>query len=154
LLRNAQKRDKKIEQNNRGRKQKQNGGGEKNIFCEPRTNFVEKVFIVLLNSPCYETPKNAIKKIEAKKSGLDFLVNFLVKAFRHHFFVKSFCCVFELTSLKTDVQKVTWKFLSVICKKFSTWSFRKSIFMLFLNSSYRETPKQLLKQSQKKKFSR
>jgi hypothetical protein len=30
-------------------------------------DFFEKSFIVFLNSPCYETPKNAIKKLIKKK---------------------------------------------------------------------------------------
>jgi hypothetical protein len=33
--------------------------------------FCQNIFIVFFNSPCRETPKNVIKKIE-KKSGLDF----------------------------------------------------------------------------------
>jgi hypothetical protein len=49
LFRNAQKRDKKTEQNNRGREKKR-GKKAQMFFC------------VFLNSPCYATPKNAIKK--------------------------------------------------------------------------------------------
>jgi hypothetical protein len=37
------------------------------IFCdEPRWTVSKKTIIVFLNSPCYETPKNAIKKIKIK----------------------------------------------------------------------------------------
>jgi hypothetical protein len=43
-------------------------------------------------------PKNVIKNRE--KIGFGFLVEFFVKAFRHDFFVKCFCNVFELPSLK------------------------------------------------------
>jgi hypothetical protein len=66
LLRNAQKRDKKIEQNNRGLNKK-NGGKKSHIFCdEPRWTSSKKVLIAFLNSPCYETPKTRLKKIDKK----------------------------------------------------------------------------------------
>jgi hypothetical protein len=51
-------------------------------------SFFGEIFIVFLNSPHRETPKNVIKKIE-KKSGLGFLSIFC-KTFRHDFFVKRF----------------------------------------------------------------
>jgi hypothetical protein len=37
-------------------------------------------------------------------------------------------------------------------EKFSTWNFCKNIFVVFLDSPYRETPKILLKKSQEKKY--
>jgi hypothetical protein len=51
--------------------------------------FPRFIFIVFLNSPHRETPKNVIKKIE-KKISFGFLVEFLIKTFRHDFFVKPF----------------------------------------------------------------
>jgi hypothetical protein len=51
--------------------------------------FFRDFFIVFLNSPHRETPKNVIKKIE-KQSVWDFFVDFFVKTFRHDFFVKHF----------------------------------------------------------------
>jgi hypothetical protein len=62
LLRNAKKRDKKIEQK-QPREKKKNGGNKTRIFCdEPDGLFRKKVFFVFLNSPCYETPKKRLKK--------------------------------------------------------------------------------------------
>jgi hypothetical protein len=62
--------------------------------------FLREFFIVVLNSPRRETPKNVINKIE-KKSVLDFFVDFFVKTFRHDFLQNLFCSVFELPSLKS-----------------------------------------------------
>jgi hypothetical protein len=60
LLRNAQKRDKtKIEQNNRGREKKTEEKKPKFSVMSPAA-FFGFLFLVFLNSPCYETPKNAI----------------------------------------------------------------------------------------------
>jgi hypothetical protein len=56
-------------------------------------------FIVFLNSPHRETPKNVIKQNQ-EKSVLDFWSNFLQKLFDTMFFAKRFFCVFELPSLK------------------------------------------------------
>jgi hypothetical protein len=48
-------------------------------------------FIMFLNSPHRETPKNVIKKIEQKaKIGFGFFVEFFVKFFRHDVFFKTF----------------------------------------------------------------
>jgi hypothetical protein len=46
-------------------------------------------FIVFLNSPYRETPKNVIKKIR-EKVGFGPLVETFVKSFRHDFFAKRF----------------------------------------------------------------
>jgi hypothetical protein len=61
-----------------------------------------------------------------------------------NFMQKVFCSVFEHPSL----EKLTWKFLSTLKKK-STWTFCKNILMVFLNSHYRETPKNVVKTNQK-----
>jgi hypothetical protein len=61
-------------------------------FCE--------IFIVCLNSPHRETPKNVTKK-NREKIGFGFLIDFFVKPFRHDFFVKRFCSVFEIPSLSS-----------------------------------------------------
>jgi hypothetical protein len=69
LLRNAQKRDKKIEQNNRGRKKKE---GEKTTFfvMSPRWIFVEKKPRVfeppLLRNAQKRGKQNAIKTIKIR----------------------------------------------------------------------------------------
>jgi hypothetical protein len=61
--------------------------------------FSRHFFIVFLNSPYREAPKNVINKTE-KKSVLDFWSNFLSKFFDTMFFVKRFCVCFELPSLR------------------------------------------------------
>jgi hypothetical protein len=62
--------------------------------------FFSRCFIVFLNCPRRETPKNVIKEIE-KKSVLDFFGDSFVKTFRHDFFAKHFfCSAFELSSLR------------------------------------------------------
>jgi hypothetical protein len=71
LLRNAQKRDKKTEQNNRGR-EKKNGGGKSRIFCdEPRwifLNFFFRVFELPLLRNAQKTPlKKSIKNKNKNK---------------------------------------------------------------------------------------
>jgi hypothetical protein len=69
LLRNRQKtQQNKTEQAHRGRGL---GGGAKEkkatlFYDGPRWNKNLKKKIVFLNSACYETPKNAIKKIKGK----------------------------------------------------------------------------------------
>jgi hypothetical protein len=50
---------------------------------------LKRFFIVFLNSPHRQPPKNVIKKVE-KKIGFGLLVNFFVKTFRHDFFAKRF----------------------------------------------------------------
>jgi hypothetical protein len=55
--------------------------------------FFRDFFIVFLNSPHRETPKNVIKKIE-KKSVLDFFVVFFEKLFDTIFWQNVFCSVF------------------------------------------------------------
>jgi hypothetical protein len=50
--------------------------------------FFPDFFIVFLNSPHRETPKNVIKK--SRKIGFGFFVVFFAKTFRHDFFVKRF----------------------------------------------------------------
>jgi hypothetical protein len=63
--RNAQKRDKKIEQNNRGREK---NGGKKATFCVMSADgLFGGNIIAFFYSPCHETPKNAIKKSMKKK---------------------------------------------------------------------------------------
>jgi hypothetical protein len=51
--------------------------------------FFRDFFILFLNSPHQETPKNVIKK-NREKIGLGFFVDFFVKTFRQDFFVKRF----------------------------------------------------------------
>jgi hypothetical protein len=46
-------------------------------------------FIVFLNSPHRETPKNVIQK-NRKQIGFGFFIEFFVKTFRHDFFAKRF----------------------------------------------------------------
>ena len=57
------------------------------------SDFFRDFFIVFLNSPHRETPKNVIKKIE-KKSVLDFFVDFFEKLFDTIFWQNVFCSVF------------------------------------------------------------
>jgi hypothetical protein len=54
--------------------------------------FVRYFFIVFLNSPHRETPKNVRNKIR-EKIGFGFLVELFVKSFRHDFFCKTFFVV-------------------------------------------------------------
>jgi hypothetical protein len=61
--------------------------------------FFSIFFIVFLNSPHRETPKNVINK-NREKIGFGFLVEFFVKTFRRDFFQNVFCSAFELPSLK------------------------------------------------------
>ena len=65
------------------------------------------------------------------------MVEFFVKTFRHDFFVKRFCSVFELPSLKNTrkcdktkkvEEKLTSKFLSKFWDMFLTWTFCKKHF--------------------------
>jgi hypothetical protein len=88
--------------------------------------FFRYCFIVLLNSPYRETPKNVIKKIE-EKLVLDFWSNLLENIFNTIFFLQNvFCGVFELPSLrksrkrdktKKNEVKLTSKFLSIFLGK-------------------------------------
>ena len=55
--------------------------------------FFRDFFIVFLNSPHRETPKNVIKKID-KKSVLDFFVDFFEKLFDTNFWQNVFCSAF------------------------------------------------------------
>jgi hypothetical protein len=115
------------------------------------------LFIVFLNSPHRETPKNVIEK-NREEVGLGF--------FRRSYCKMFFCsaCVFELPSLrntrkhdktkksqgKTDIEI----FVDLFWERFSTGLFTQNIVMMFLNSPYRETPKNVLrtkKQVKKKK---
>jgi hypothetical protein len=117
-------------------------------------------FIVFLNSPHRETPKNVIKK-NSKKSRFWIFVRIFCKNFSTRFFLYNvFCSVFELPSLKNTrkrdktkkvEEKLTSKILSKFWKKVSTWTFCKNIFMVFLNSPCRETPKNVLKKKSRKK---
>jgi hypothetical protein len=52
--------------------------------------FFREFFIVFLNSPHRETPKNVIKenRLNREKIGLGFFCRFFCKSFRHDFFVK------------------------------------------------------------------
>jgi hypothetical protein len=50
-------------------------------------------FIVFVNSPHRETPKNVIKQ-NREKIGFGFLVEFFVKTFRHDVFCKTFFLCF------------------------------------------------------------
>jgi hypothetical protein len=115
---------------------------------------------VFLNSPHRETPKNVKKNRE--KVGFGFLVEFFreKKLFDTIFLQNVFCSVFELPSLKNTrkrdktkkvEEKLTSNFLSKIWKYFSTWTFCKNIFMVFLNSPCREAPKNVLKKKPGKK---
>jgi hypothetical protein len=62
--------------------------------------FFRLFFVVFLNSPHRETPKNVIKQFR-EKVGFGFLIEFFVKTFRHDFVCKTFfCSVFELPSLR------------------------------------------------------
>jgi hypothetical protein len=60
LLRNAQKRGKKKS----SKTTEGGGGGKAAFFVMSPDGFFRNIFIVFLNSPCYETPKNAVKKID------------------------------------------------------------------------------------------
>ena len=113
---------------------------------------------MFLNSPCREAPKNVIKK-KSRKSRFWIFGRIFCRNFSTRFFLQNvFCSVFELPSLRNTrkrdktkkvEEKLTSNFLS---KYFSTWAFCKHIFMVFLNSPCRETPKNVLKKkSQKKK---
>jgi hypothetical protein len=68
LLRNAQKRDKKISnQTTEGQKQNKNGRKKATFFVmSPDGIFRKTIFLVFLNSPCYETPKKRVKKVDEK----------------------------------------------------------------------------------------
>jgi hypothetical protein len=100
-------------------------------------------FIVLLNSPHRETPQKDLSyKDNREKKRLWVLIEFFVKTFRHDFFAKLFCSVFELPSLrnirnrdktKTE-EKLTSKNFRFFWEKFSTWTFCKNVFVVFLNS--------------------
>jgi hypothetical protein len=59
--------------------------------------FLRDLFIVFLNSPHRDTPKNVIKK-NCEKIGVGFFVDFFVKTFRHDFFLQRVCSAFELPS--------------------------------------------------------
>jgi hypothetical protein len=73
-----------------------------------RVRFIFLIFfMVFLNSPHRETPKNVIKKID-KKSVSDFWSIFLEKLFDTIFLSNVFCCVFELP-LPRNVRRRTKK---------------------------------------------
>jgi hypothetical protein len=121
-----------------------------------------RFFIVFLNSPHRETPKNVIKK-NREKIGFGFFWSIFLKNFSTRFFCKTFFVVLlnsphqetPKNAIKTKKveEKLISKNLSVFWefsrKKFSTWTFYKNIFMVFLNSPYRETPKNVLKKNPK-----
>jgi hypothetical protein len=85
LLRNAQKYDKK----NRTKQPRV----KKNLaffVMSPDGFFREKVFFVVLNSPCYETPQKRLKKNRLKNKKVSNYFCFgaaaNVRHFRHFFF--------------------------------------------------------------------
>jgi hypothetical protein len=69
LLRNAQKRDKTIEQN-QPREREKKTEGKKNAFfvMSPDGLFWKKSFFVFLNSPCYEKIDKKIKNQNQNKT--------------------------------------------------------------------------------------
>jgi hypothetical protein len=89
--------------------------------------FFRYVFIVFLNSPHRETPKNVIKQIR-EKIGFGFLAE--------EVFTKN------SAAGKTDIESVV---------EILNWTFCKNILMVFLNFPCRETPKNVLKKNQEKK---
>jgi hypothetical protein len=68
------------------------------------SDFFSRFFIVFLNSPHREKPKNVINKFE-KKSVLGFLVDFFEKLFDTIFLQNVFCSVFELPSLRSTLKR-------------------------------------------------
>jgi hypothetical protein len=110
------------------------------------------------------SPRNAQKrdKKESRKNQFWIFGRIFVKTFRHDLFCKTFFVVFfELPSLgitrKRDKTKkveenLTSNFLSIFLGKAFDMDFLQKYFMMFLNSPYRETPKNVLKKkSQEKK---
>jgi hypothetical protein len=82
-----------------GREARQQGAAKQTEIGDPRggseakkgpgPDFLEIFFVVFLNSPHGETPKNAIPK-KSRKNGFESFVDFFVKTFRHDFFAKRF----------------------------------------------------------------
>jgi hypothetical protein len=87
-------------------------------------------------------PRNAQEHNKNReKGGFGFFVDCFDKTFRNDLFAKSFFVCFELTSLRNTrkrdwTEKVEEKLTSFFCK---------NIFMVLMNSPYRETPKKALK---------
>jgi hypothetical protein len=67
LLRRAKKNDRKKSSKTEGKKKKTEETKATYFVMIPDGFLCKKVFIVLLNSAFYETPKNAIKQIDGKK---------------------------------------------------------------------------------------
>jgi hypothetical protein len=101
------------------------------------------------------------KEIEKNKTVLDFFVDCFVKAFRHDSFVKRFCGVFELPSLRNtrkrykqikNKEKLTSKFLSIYLGKFFDMDFFSFFFVkifvwCFTTPLTEKRPKTYLKKS-------
>jgi hypothetical protein len=130
------------------------------FFCKKSQKARPIFFVVFLNSPHRETPKNVIKRFSRKNRFWTFGQIFC-KNFSTRFFLQNvFCSVFELPSLKNTrkcdktkkaEEKLTSKFLSKFWEKFSARTFCQNIFMVFSNSPCRETPKTVLKKTATKK---
>jgi hypothetical protein len=71
------------------------------------------------------------------------------------FFNSAFELPLPVNAQKRDKKKSTknrfWIFFRFFWKMFSTWTFCKNMFVVFLNSPYRETPKNIPKKRQEKK---
>jgi hypothetical protein len=125
-----------------------------NFFCKKSQKARPIFFIVFLNCPHRETPKNVIKLFR-EKNGFGLLVKFFVKTFRHDFFkLPSLKNTRKCDKTKKVEEKLTSKFLSKCWEKFSTRTFCQNIFMVFSNSPCRETPKNVLKKTATKKKKR
>jgi hypothetical protein len=112
---------------------------------------------VVLNSL---TEKRQKRDKTRKKTLLDFFVDFLQKLFDTIFLQNVLCSVFELPSLRNTrkrdkTKKVEKRLTSEFCRfvrgRFSTWAFCKNVFVVFLNSSYREMPKNVLRKRSRNK---
>ena len=118
--------------------------------------FFNIYFIVFLNSPHRETPKNVIKQ-NREKIGFGFLVEFFVKTFGHDFFCKTLYNVLELPSLrntrkrdktKKAEEKLTSNFLG---KVFDTDFLPKYFYGVFELPLPRNAQKRTKKNVKKKK---
>jgi hypothetical protein len=142
--------------------------------------FCKTLFVVLLNSNRCETPENAIKPHKNRgKVDIEIFVDFFGESFRHGLFAKIFVVVFlnspcretpqapKRTKKKStggsgwvwDVDKGPakknrgppwwvggWEYEKGLGSDFFWWFF----FIVFLNSSHRETPKNVIKKIEKK----
>jgi hypothetical protein len=108
--------------------------GESEAKKGPGSDLFSIFFVVFLNSPHRETPKNVIKKID-KKSVWDFVTIFLQNVC---------CCIFELPSLRNTLnrdkpkkveEKLTSKILPIFWGKvFDMGLFTKILFVVLLNA--------------------